>query len=103
MVVFFELRGRRYQGLNGARFPFTEAVSLVVECDTQDEIDLYWTKLTEGGSEGQCGWLKDRFGLSWQIIPAVLGSLMTDPDRAARVVQAFKQMKKMEIDKLLNA
>jgi predicted 3-demethylubiquinone-9 3-methyltransferase (glyoxalase superfamily) len=84
-------------------YTFNEAVSLVVECETQQEIDYYWNKLTAGGSESQCGWLQDRFGVWWQIVPAVLGKLMRDPERAPRVMQAFLQMKKFDIEKLMNA
>jgi predicted 3-demethylubiquinone-9 3-methyltransferase (glyoxalase superfamily) len=82
---------------------FNEAVSLVVDCETQEEIDYYWNNLTKGGEESQCGWLKDQFGISWQIVPAVLGKLMTDPERAPRVMQAFMQMKKFDIEKLMDA
>jgi len=85
------------------QFGFNEAVSIVVECETQEEIDYFWDKLTNGGEEGQCGWLKDRFGVSWQIIPTVLASLMNDPSRSERVVSAFLKMKKFEIEKLLKA
>jgi predicted 3-demethylubiquinone-9 3-methyltransferase (glyoxalase superfamily) len=85
------------------QFGFSEGLSLVVECKNQEEIDYYWNKLTEGGEEGVCGWLKDKFGVSWQIVPAVLGKLMDNPDKAPRVVQAFMQMKKFDIDKLVNA
>lgn len=84
-------------------FEFNEGISLVVECDTQEQIDYYWTRLTEGGSEGQCGWLKDQYGVSWQIVPAILGQLMSDPERSQRVVEAFMKMKKFEIGKLLEA
>lgn len=84
-------------------FAFNEAVSFVVTCDTQDEIDYYWNKLTEGGQESRCGWLKDRFGISWQIVPAILGQLMTDPEKAPRVIQAFMQMTKFDIEKLKQA
>ena len=101
MVVTFELNGKQFMGLNaGAQFKFTEAVSFVVNCDTQEEIDLYWEKLSQGGSEGQCGWLKDQFGLSWQIVPTILAKLMTDPEKAPRVMQAFMKMKKFDIEKL---
>ena len=82
------------------RYTFNEAVSFVVECDTQDEIDYLWGKLTEGGEESMCGWLKDKFGVSWQIIPKVLSKLMADPEKAPKVFEAFKNMKKFEIDKL---
>jgi predicted 3-demethylubiquinone-9 3-methyltransferase (glyoxalase superfamily) len=85
------------------QFSFNEGVSFVVECETQKEIDYYWAGLTLGGSEGQCGWLKDRFGVSWQIVPAILGKLMSDPSRSERVIRAFLQMKKFEIEKLINA
>ena len=87
----------------GPMFKFNEAISFVVECETQKEIEHYWNKLSEGGSEGQCGWLKDKFGVSWQIVPTVLGKLMSDPERSGRVVQAFMQMKKFDIEKLMNA
>ena len=84
-------------------YTFNEAVSIVVECDTQEEIDYYWNKLTEGGEESRCGWLKDKFGISWQIVPAILGRLMSDPEKGARVIQAFMQMKKFNIKKLMEA
>jgi len=104
MVVNFELNGIKFMGLNGGPdFKFNEAVSFVVECNDQEEIDHYWNKLTEGGIEGQCGWLKDKFGVSWQIIPAVLGKLMTDPEKSQRVMQAFMKMKKFDLEKLLQA
>ncbi len=83
-------------------FYFNEAVSLVVECDTQKEIDFYWGKLGLEGEEGQCGWLKDKFGVSWQVVPSILGKLMNDPEKAPRVMQAFMKMKKFEIEKLVN-
>ena len=82
---------------------FNEAISFVVECDTQNEIDFYWNKLTESGEEGQCGWLKDKYGISWQIIPAILEELMNDESRSERVINAFLKMKKFEIEKLVNA
>jgi predicted 3-demethylubiquinone-9 3-methyltransferase (glyoxalase superfamily) len=82
---------------------FNESISFVVECETQDEIDYFWNLLTEGGSEGQCGWLKDKFGISWQIVPAILGTLMNDPSKSDRVVNAFMKMKKFDIEKLVNA
>ena len=84
-------------------YTFNEAVSFVVSCETQKEIDYYWNKLTEGGQESMCGWLKDKFGVSWQIVPAVLGKLMTDPGKAPRVMQAFMKMKKFDIEKLVQA
>jgi predicted 3-demethylubiquinone-9 3-methyltransferase (glyoxalase superfamily) len=82
---------------------FNEAISLVVECEDQAEIDYYWSKLTEGGQESMCGWLKDPFGVSWQIVPRILGQLMSDPSRSKRVAEAFMKMKKFEIDKLMMA
>ena len=82
-------------------YTFNEAVSLVVECDTQQEIDYYWEKLTEGGEESMCGWLKDKFGVSWQVVPKILAHLMTDPEKAPKAIAAFSQMRKFEIDKLL--
>ncbi len=104
MVVIFELNGKKFMGLNaGPMYKFNEAISFVVDCETQDEIDYYWNKLTEGGSESQCGWLKDKYGVSWQIVPTILGKLMSDPERSGRVMQAFMQMKKFNIEALENA
>jgi len=85
------------------QFSFNEAVSLVVDCETQEEIDYFWDKLTEGGEEVQCGWLKDRFGVSWQVVPTVLAGLMNDPSRSERVTGVFLKMKKFDIEKLLKA
>jgi predicted 3-demethylubiquinone-9 3-methyltransferase (glyoxalase superfamily) len=105
MVVTFELNGKKFMGLNaGPQFQFNEAISFVVDCETQEEIDHYWEKLTaNGGSEGQCGWLKDQFGVSWQIVPAILPKLLSDPSKAQKVLQAYMQMKKFDIQKLENA
>lgn len=104
MVVTFELNGRKFMGLNGGpAFKFNEAISLVVECNTQDEIDYYWNHLSAGGQESQCGWLKDQYGVSWQIVPAMLGQLMSDPTKAERVTKALLQMKKLDIEKLVQA
>jgi predicted 3-demethylubiquinone-9 3-methyltransferase (glyoxalase superfamily) len=104
MVVTFELNGTKFMGLNGGpQFKFNEAVSFVVNCEDQDEIDDYWEKLTEGGAESMCGWLKDKFGVSWQIVPAILGKLMSEPGKAERVVKAFMNMKKLDIETLKNA
>lgn len=104
MVVNFELNGNHFMGLNGGpMFKFTEAISIVVECESQEEIDYYWEKLTDGGQESQCGWLKDKFGVSWQIVPAILKDLMSDPEKSERVIKAFMQMKKFDIKKLENA
>ena len=105
MVVVFELNGKKFMGLNGGpRFKFNEAVSFVVDCQNQDEIDYYWSKLTaDGGSEGSCGWLKDKFGISWQIVPTVLPKLLSDPKKAQNVIQAYMKMKKFDIEALENA
>lgn len=105
MVVTFELNGNRFMGLNGGpQFRFNEAVSFVVNCNNQEEIDHYWEKLTsDGGNESMCGWLKDKFGVSWQIVPAILGELMTEPGKAQRVMQAVMQMKKLDMQKLQQA
>ncbi|MBN8575390.1 MAG: VOC family protein [Cytophagales bacterium] len=104
LVVTFDLNGRRFMGLNGGpQFTFNEAVSFVIECSTQAEIDHYWNSLTEGGTESMCGWLKDKYGVWWQVVPTVLGKLMSDPVRAPRVVEAFMKMKKFDIETLLKA
>ena len=103
----FVLGGQLFMALDSSLphlFSFTEGISLVVPCDTQEEIDYYWNKLTEGGEESMCGWLKDQFGISWQIVPDALGSLMTgEPGKAGRVMQAMLQMKKFDLAKLVNA
>jgi len=106
MVVSFQLEGQQFTALNGGpRFKFSEAFSFVVNCENQQEIDHYWTKLTSnGGQESQCGWLKDKFGFSWQIVPTALGKLMSgDPQKANRVMQALLQMKKLDIATLEEA
>jgi len=104
MVVRFELNGKVFMALNGGpKFKHSEAVSFVVECETQEEIDYYWNTLTQDGEESMCGWLKDKFGVSWQIVPQVLGQLMSDPEKAPRVIAAFLKMQKFEIAKLLVA
>jgi len=106
MTVSFELNGQKFVGLNGGpAHTFSEAVSFVVDCEDQDEVDSYWEQLSDGGEEGPCGWLKDRFGLSWQIVPTALPRLLTDPDpeKAQRVLEAMMQMKKIEIDDLERA
>lgn len=103
LVVSFELDGQQFEALNGGPiFKFNEAVSLIVNCETQEEIDYYWEKLTEGGKESSCGWLKDKFGVSWQVVPVVLGDMMTHPDsrKSERVMKAFLQMKKFDLKKL---
>lgn len=107
MTITFELAGQQFIALNGGpEFTFTEAVSLSVDCETQEEVDTYWERLTEGGGEqGPCGWLKDRFGLSWQINPRKLGELLGDPDpqKSQRVMKAMLGMKKIDIQGLLDA
>jgi predicted 3-demethylubiquinone-9 3-methyltransferase (glyoxalase superfamily) len=106
MTINFTLEGQAFIALNGGPvFKFTEAVSLFVNCETQEEVDTLWHKLSEGGQESQCGWLKDKYGLSWQIIPTTLMKLMSDPDRekAGRVTRAMLQMKKIDIATLKQA
>ena len=106
MTVDFELDGQPFVALNGGpEFTFNEAISFQVECATQDEVDRFWSALSDGGEEGPCGWLKDRFGVSWQVIPAVLTELVADPDpeRSQRVMQAMLGMKKIEIAELEKA
>lgn len=101
MVVNFELNGKKFMALNGGpKFKFNEAVSFVVDCADQQEVDHYWNSLTAaGGSESMCGWLKDKYGVSWQIVPKVLGQLMSGPDKkkAGNVMQALLKMKKLDI------
>jgi predicted 3-demethylubiquinone-9 3-methyltransferase (glyoxalase superfamily) len=100
MTVEFELDGQRFVGINGGpEFTFDEAVSFAIECETQEEIDYYWERLTDGGSEGPCGWCKDRFGLSWQVMPSGMGELFadSDPARAERAMTAMFGMKKLDI------
>ncbi|MGO3182666.1 MAG: VOC family protein [Aequorivita sp.] len=105
MVVTFKLNGKKFMGLNaGPEFKFNEAVSFVVDCETQEEIDHYWENLISGGgSEGSCGWLKDKFGVSWQIVPKILPELLSNPDKVKNVVAAYMKMKKFDIEKLKNA
>ncbi|MES2396198.1 MAG: VOC family protein [Bacteroidota bacterium] len=104
LTVAFQINGQPFTALNGGPvFKFTEAVSFQVFCETQAEIDDYWNKLTQGGQEVQCGWLKDKFGLSWQIIPTILPKLLSDPSRAGRVMKAYLKMKKFDIEKLMQA
>jgi predicted 3-demethylubiquinone-9 3-methyltransferase (glyoxalase superfamily) len=106
MTVGFRLAGQVFTALNGGpQFKFTEAISLQVFCDTQDELDHFWNKLSEGGEESVCGWLKDKFGLSWQIVPSALPEMMRDPDskKSQRVTRALMQMKKFDIAALQRA
>jgi len=106
MTVEFELDGQRIVCINGGpEFKFSEAVSLQIDCETQDEIDSYWEQLTEGGEEGPCGWLKDRYGLSWQVVPTGMDELFadSDPERAERAMQAMFGMRKLDIAALRGA
>ncbi|MEA2243251.1 MAG: hypothetical protein QOD24_2807 [Solirubrobacteraceae bacterium] len=106
MTVEFELDGQRFVGINGGpEFTFDEAVSFQIDCETQDEIDSYWERLSEGGEEGPCGWLKDRYGLSWQVVPTGMEELFTDPDaaRAERAMRAMLGMGKIDLAALRSA
>ncbi len=104
IVIIFELNGSKFMALNGnKKFEFNESLSFVVQCKDQQEIDDYWYTLTKEGKESMCGWLKDKYGVSWQIVPSILPELMNDPARAAKVTQAFLKMKKFDIATLLNA
>ena len=106
MTVRFELDGQPFVALNGGpQYTFSEAISFQVHCETQDEVDAFWSTLSDGGEEGPCGWLKDRFGVSWQIVPTALSELLGDPDpeKSQRVMQAMLGMKKIEIDALERA
>lgn len=103
MVVAFEINGRPFMGLNGGpMFTFNESISFVINCDTQEEIDYYWEKLTaDGGAESRCGWLKDKFGISWQVVPAELGKWVSDPVNGQEVMQRVLKMKKLVIRELV--
>jgi predicted 3-demethylubiquinone-9 3-methyltransferase (glyoxalase superfamily) len=106
MTVEFEIDGQRFVGINGGpEFTFDEAVSFQINCEDQDEVDYYWEKLTDGGEESQCGWLKDRFGVSWQVVPAGMEEVFSDPDRekAKRAMQAMLGMSKLDIAELRRA
>ena len=106
LTVEFEINGQKFVGLNGGpQFTFTEAISFQVHCEDQDEVDYYWSRLCEGGEEGPCGWLKDKYGVSWQVVPRVLVGLLTDPDpeKAKRATQAMFAMKKLDIAALQKA
>lgn len=106
MSATFELEGQQFMALNGGpHHKFTEAISLYVDCKTQAEVDELWAKLSEGGEEGPCGWLKDKFGLSWQVIPSALGQLLNDPEpaKSQRVMQAMLKMSKIDIQTLQDA
>jgi predicted 3-demethylubiquinone-9 3-methyltransferase (glyoxalase superfamily) len=106
MVVNFQLEGQKFMALNGGpHFTFTPAISLVVNCETQPEVDELWDKLSAGGRKDRCGWLQDKYGLSWQIVPTVLGQLISDPDpeKSSRVMKAMMQMDKLDVQRLQEA
>ncbi|NOT36640.1 MAG: VOC family protein [Saprospiraceae bacterium] len=104
MVCVFELGGRKMMHLNGGpEFTFNESISFVISCESQEEIDYYWSALTSNGREGKCGWLTDKYGVSWQVVPSILGGLMSDPEKAPKVMYAFMQMKKFDIQKLMDS
>ena len=106
LTVEFQLQGQSFVALNGGpHFKFSEAISFVVNCQTQEELDMYWEKLSAGGAQVECGWLKDKFGLSWQIVPTVLPELLSDPDpeKSGRVMKAVLTMKKLDIRALQQA
>ena len=106
MTAEFELEGQEFVALNGGpRFRFTEAISFVVNCETQEEVDYFWEKLSEGGQKSRCGWLKDKFGLWWQVVPTILAELMNDkdPEKSKRVMQSMLTMDKIEIEPLKRA
>jgi predicted 3-demethylubiquinone-9 3-methyltransferase (glyoxalase superfamily) len=106
MTASFSLDGQEFVALNGGpHFKFTEAISFVINCETQEDVDYYWEKLTEGGQESQCGWLKDKFGLSWQVVPSILSKLLSNPDpqKSQKVMKAMLQMKKIVIADLQQA
>ncbi len=107
MVVEFELDGQKFTAINGGpHFKFSGAISFVINCETQEEVDWFWDKLSQGGEKGQCGWInRDQFGVTWQVVPTILGKLMSDPDaeKSRRVMQAMLQMTKIDIEKLKQA
>jgi predicted 3-demethylubiquinone-9 3-methyltransferase (glyoxalase superfamily) len=104
LTVNFHINGQSFTALNGGPFfKFTEAISFQIFCETQEEIDDYWQKLAEGGEEGQCGWLKDKYGLSWQVVPTILPELMLDTNKAEAVMKALLKMTKLEIHKLIES
>lgn len=105
-IVSFELSGQLFRAISaGPLFKFNESISFMVDCDTQEEIDYYWNKLTEGGQEQPCGWLKDKFGLSWQVVPSIMGEMMKNgsKEQIARVTASFMQMKKFDLSALQRA
>ena len=103
MAIIFELNETKFMALNGGpHYTLSPANSYVITCDTQEEIDHYWDKLGDGGKYSKCGWLDDKFGVTWQVVPAILGKLMSDPAKRQKVVEAFMKMSKFEIDTLIN-
>ncbi|HAZ7573672.1 VOC family protein [Legionella sp. PATHC032] len=101
MTILFNLNGQQYVALNGGpEFQFNESISLMVNCDTQEELDYFWKELSAGGEEGPCGWLKDKFGLSWQIVPSIMAELLSDRQKSGKVMKMLLQMKKLDIAKL---
>lgn len=104
MTVSFSLNGQKYLALNGGpEFKFNESISLIINCETQEELDYFWQKLSADGEEGPCGWLKDKFGLSWQVVPNILPELLNDSQKTEKVMKALLQMKKLDIAKLKTA
>lgn len=104
LTVEFSINNLPFLALNGGpQFKFTEAISLMIPCETQEDIDYYWDTLTKGGEESMCGWLKDKYGLWWQVVPTILSDLLKDPARGPRVMAAFMQMRKFDLEKLKNA
>ena len=104
LTVEFTIFGQQFVALNGGpQFKFNESVSFMIPCETQEDVDYYWNKLTEGGEESMCGWLKDKFGLSWQVVPTILPKLLQDPAKSERVMKALMQMRKFNIEELKNA
>jgi predicted 3-demethylubiquinone-9 3-methyltransferase (glyoxalase superfamily) len=104
MAVVFEINQSKFMALNGGpEYKFSAANSYIITCDTQEEIDYYWDQFGREGQPGKCGWMIDKYGVSWQIIPSILGSLMNDPEKAPKVMYAFMQMSKFDIEKLINA
>lgn len=100
-MSLFELNGQKYMAMNGgSKYKLSHAASIVIECETQEEIDYYWEKLTDGGEESRCGWLVDRFGLSWQVFPSILGELFSDPEKAKKVQETFSKMNKIDLEAL---
>jgi predicted 3-demethylubiquinone-9 3-methyltransferase (glyoxalase superfamily) len=104
MAVVFEINQSKFMALNGGpEYKFSAANSYIITCDTQEEIDYYWDQFSREGQPGKCGWMIDKYGVSWQIVPSILGSLMNDPEKAPKVMYAFMQMSKFDIEKLINA